>query len=80
MSKADSFIKDKKTAGSLGAVLGNYHNEKVLIDLRVKAEKLIGEEKVENDIKNGEESIKAMKIAKDNLKKFIISFEIGSTH
>lgn len=55
-------------------------SEKALIDLRVKADELTGEEKdkLENEIKNAEESIQAMKIAKDSLKKFISSFETGA--
>lgn len=57
-------------------------SEKATIDLRVKAEKLTGQkkEKLEKEIKNAEESIQAMKIAKDSLKKFISSFEIGTDH
>src|SRR5699024_1591207 len=56
-------------------------SEKALIDLRVKADNLTGEEKekLEKKIKNAEESIQAMKITKDSLKKFISSFEIGLT-
>lgn len=55
-------------------------SEKALIDLRVKADELTGEEKdkLENEIKNAKESIQAMKIAKDSLKKFISSFETGA--
>lgn len=56
-------------------------SEKGLIDLKLKADDLSDEEKneLEIEIKNAEESIKTMKIARDSLRKFISSFEIGST-
>lgn len=56
-------------------------SEKALIDLRVKADELTGEEKkkLEDEIKNAAESIEAMKIAKNSMKKFMSSFEIGLT-
>lgn len=54
--------------------------EKGLIDLKLQADELTGEEKkkLENEIKSSEESVKAMKIAKDSMKKFISSFEVGA--
>lgn len=56
-------------------------SEKALIDLKVKADDLTGTERkeIEAEIKNIEESVQAMKIAKASLKKFISSFEAGAT-
>ena len=46
----------------------------------MKADELTGDEKkgLQDEIKNAQESIKAMKIAKDSLKKFISTFETGA--
>ena len=54
--------------------------EKGIIDLKIQADELSGDKKkeLEEEIKNTEESVKAMKIAKNNMKKFISSFELGT--
>ncbi|MHB1453365.1 MAG: hypothetical protein ACYCYM_05345 [Saccharofermentanales bacterium] len=53
--------------------------ENELIELRLKADVLNGKEKkeIKRQMKNVEESVEAMKIAKKNLLKFKSSFEDG---
>lgn len=53
--------------------------EKGIVELKHKADDLDGidKKKLLVEIKNAEESAKAMIIAKNNMKKFISSFEIG---
>ncbi|MGO1748412.1 hypothetical protein, partial [Alkalibacterium gilvum] len=53
--------------------------EKNIVEMRLKADELTGNEKkeLEQKIKNAEESVKAMMIAKNSMKKFISSFKTG---
>lgn len=53
--------------------------EKGIVELKHKADELNGKDKktLLVEIKNAEESAKAMIIAKNNMKKFISSFEVG---
>lgn len=53
--------------------------EKGLIELRLKADVANGKEKkeIKNKVKKAEESVKAMKIARKSLRRFISSFEEG---
>lgn len=53
--------------------------EKDLVDLKLKAETASGDEKkrLQKEIKNNEESIKAMKIAMKSMKRFISSYKTG---
>ena len=54
--------------------------EKSLVELKLKAETASKNEqkKMKEDIKNTEESVRAMKIAMKNLNKFKSSFDIGN--
>ena len=54
--------------------------EKSLVELKLKAETASKDEqkKMKEDIKNTEESVRAMKIAMKNLNKFKSSFDIGN--
>ena len=54
--------------------------EKNLVELKLKAETASKDEqkKMKEDIKNTEESVRAMKIAMKNLNKFKSSFDIGN--
>ena len=56
--------------------------EKDLVDLRIKADTASDEEKknLKAAIKNGEESVKTMKIAMKSLRKFISSYETGASN
>lgn len=53
--------------------------EKDLVDLKLKAETASGDEKkrLQKEIKNNEESIKAMKIAMKSMNRFISSYKMG---
>ena len=55
--------------------------EKGLVELKLNADVAIGSEKnmLKKEIKNAEESITAMKLARKNMVKFISSFEAGLT-
>ena len=54
--------------------------EKGLVELRAQSDEATGDKKkqLQRKIKKAEESIEAMKVAKNNLRKFISSFEVGS--
>lgn len=54
--------------------------EKGLVELRAQSDEATGDKKkqLQRKIKKAEESIEAMKVAKNNLRKFMSSFEVGS--
>ena len=84
VSVREIFLNDEHDTAYSNTVYEQYlHNimdiEKGLVELRLQADVAQDDDKkrLKNEIKNAEESVEAMKIARVNLNKFISSFEVG---
>lgn len=84
VSVREIFLNDEKDLEYSNSVLEQYVNniseiEKGLVDLKLKADIASGEEKkrMKAQIKNAEDTVEAMKIARKSLAKFISAFDIG---
>lgn len=85
MSVREIFLNDEHDMEYSNYIYEQYVNkiadiEKSLVELKLKAETASKDEqkKMKEDIKNTEESVRAMKIAMKNLNKFKSSFDIGN--
>ncbi|MCI6236995.1 MAG: hypothetical protein MR713_08460 [Firmicutes bacterium] len=85
VSVREIFLNDEHDMEYSNYVYEQYVNkiadiEKNLVELKLKAETASKDEqkKMKEDIKNTEESVRAMKIAMKNLNKFKSSFDIGN--
>lgn len=84
VSVREIFLNDEHDTAYSNTVYEQYLQnimdiEKGLVELRLQADVAQDDDKkrLKNEIKNAEESVEAMKIARVNLNKFISSFEVG---
>ncbi|EXJ22517.1 hypothetical protein ADIAL_2103 [Alkalibacterium sp. AK22] len=87
VSIREIFLNDEHDLAYSNTVYEQYVNkimviEKGIIELNMRVSELSGQEKkqLQRKIKNAEESVKAMKIAKNSMRKFISSFEVGKDY
>lgn len=84
VSVREIFLNDEHDTAYSNTVYEQYLQnimdiEKGIVELRLQADVAKDEDKkkLKNEIKNAEESVEAMKLARMNLNKFISSFEVG---
>lgn len=84
VSIREIFLNDEHDLAYSNTIYEQYVNkimeiEKSIVELNMRVSDLSGEEKkqLQKKIKNADDSVKAMKIAKKSMKKFISSFEVG---